>query len=110
MGGDEVRGLEAAEVAAYRDFWAAAPEAVRAAFGIEAFPVGPDGLQLIGARLPSMVFNRILGFGAGSAPDAAELDEAIARFDAKGVTGWVLQAPPEVPALLGLAAERGLEP
>jgi hypothetical protein len=109
MGGIDVAGLEAAEAEACRDFWAAAPAGVREAFGIEAFPVGPDGLQLIGARLPGMVFNRILGFGSGTPSDPAELDRAIGRFDARGVPAWVLQVPPGG-AAVALGAALGLAP
>jgi hypothetical protein len=106
----EVTRLEAIERDAAADFWAAAPEAVRRAFGVAARRIG-DGVLLTAPGLDgSMVFNRLTGYGVTGPARAEDLDDAVAAFDTDGVRTWVIQVAPTATELAALAAARGLAP
>jgi hypothetical protein len=106
----EVALLEALERDASADFWAAAPDEARRAYGIAHRAIG-DGVLLTAERLDgSIMFNRLLGYGATGAVRAEGLDDAIAAFDRAGVKTWAIQVAPTARGLAELGAARGLEP
>jgi hypothetical protein len=106
----EVARLEAIEHDASADFWAAAPEAPRRAFGIAHRRLG-DGVLLTAPGLDGgLMFNRLAGYGVSGAASGDELDEAISGFEASGVKTWTVQVAPTATGLAGLAAARGLTP
>jgi hypothetical protein len=106
---DEQAQHEALERDASADFWAAAPEATRRAYGVAHRRVG-DGVLLTAPGLDgSLPFNRLTGYGlAGARPE--DLDGAIRAFEAAGVKTWTIQVPPAAIRLAELATARGLVP
>jgi hypothetical protein len=110
MGGFTVAELEASERDAGADFWAAAPEVVRARFGLEHRRLGDAALLLAPGLDGSLMFNRLLGWGSGPRSREADIDDGIAAFGGAGVRTWAVQIAPGLADLAALAATRGLVP
>lgn len=68
-----VRILEAIEAAAWRDVWAAAPDALRASLGLRSTE-REGALVLAADHIDSLLMNRVLGGGLQGSLDARTLD------------------------------------
>jgi hypothetical protein len=72
-------GLERAEVAAYRDFWRAAPAEVARPWGIAGLDLGGAHCRACGAVPEARVLNHVVGLGQERPATGDDVD-AIARF------------------------------
>jgi hypothetical protein len=74
------RRAERLEEAVWRDAIAATPPALTRQLGLRAEPVA-DGVALIASEVPTLLYNRVFGFGLDRAVTEAEVDTAIALYD-----------------------------
>lgn len=86
---DLVREIERVERDALADMYAAAPDHVRTALGIEARRVG-ECLITICRGIDNLQFNRLSGLGVFAPARAEEVEAASSAFEAAGVTDWVV--------------------
>lgn len=103
--------LEYVEREAFRAFFAAAPPAVAARFGLRAEE--GDGCLLLGARhLPLFKWNRAVGLGTRAPATAAQVDGALGWLRRHAAPGPAVQVAPGASAveLAGWLAARGLRP
>jgi GNAT superfamily N-acetyltransferase len=85
---DAARASDAAEAAAFADLFEAAPSPLREALGLEVHRLS-EATLLLAPRLPTPMFNRVIGLGLGA--EFATLDdvEAIATvYRDAGVADW----------------------
>lgn len=87
-----------AEEAAFVDMYDAAPATLRAQLGLAVERVG-DAVALVASRLPTTMFNRVIGLGLDRPAAAADLD-ALRRVyrDARVGTWWLHWSPFALPA------------
>lgn len=96
----EARFVDAIEAAAFEDFFAAAPEPLTRALGLQVAKIA--GATLLHAPgIPQAMFNRAIGLGVHSPLTEAALDDAIAEFRAAGFASyWIHHNPEAAPATL----------
>jgi hypothetical protein len=73
------RMTERAEARVWSDCVAAAPPELRERLGLAAVPLA-DGIALVAANVPSILYNRAWGFGLDREVTEAELEAALARY------------------------------
>jgi hypothetical protein len=73
------RIIERAEMNAWRDFIAAAPDETRARTGIRIEPVA-DGIAIVAPGLPNILYNRAFGFGLEAPIDESTIDRTLALY------------------------------
>jgi hypothetical protein len=103
---DYIADIEAIELAACADLYAAAPASLADKLGIEHSRID-DGLLLICRRLDNLVFNRLVGLGVKMPVREAGIDQAIGAFQRAGVHNWVIQVAPGTDGLPRVLAARG---
>lgn len=74
--------LENIEIAAYADFYRAAPAGVRDGYGVSVSEVGSATCLTCRDVEPAAVFRRAVGLGVGGPTSEAELDEVLAHMNA----------------------------
>lgn len=90
---DDVRAADAIEAAAFTDLYAAAPAALSTQLGLQAVAI--DGaVALLAPRVPDAFFNRVIGLGEVSTPDAAALARIIALYRDAGARSWWIHVSP----------------
>ncbi|MFO1320914.1 MAG: GNAT family N-acetyltransferase [Burkholderiales bacterium] len=90
---DDVRAADVMEAAAYTDLYAAAPAALSAQLGFRAVEI--DGaVALLAPRIPDAFFNRVIGLGRTSTPDAAAIGKIIALYRDAGARSWWIHVSP----------------
>jgi GNAT superfamily N-acetyltransferase len=100
--------LENAELAAYVDFYRAAPADIREAYGLTVREVGTATCVTCRGVEPAAVFRRAVGLGVGRAASEAELDDVLAQMNA-GRQKYVVTVAPhsQPPALAAWLESRG---
>jgi GNAT superfamily N-acetyltransferase len=101
--------LEAIERDASTSLYAAAPDAVREALGIEWSSLD-DGALLMCRGLDNMQFNRVAALGLHEPARADTLRRALADFARAGVRNWIVQAPVQAIGLAEICATHDLRP
>jgi hypothetical protein len=101
--------LEAVERDAWIDLYAAAPEAVRQALGIDC-RVLDGGALLLCRGIDHIQFNRVAALGVTEPARAETLALALAEFARAGVRNWIVQAPEQAVGLAEACARHGLQP
>ena len=84
-----IHRLDAVEAKAYRDMFAAAPDAL----GLEALEVG-DATLLVAKGLPVPMFNRVIGLGNSSSANKRVLDNIADAYRAAGIKHWWIHVSP----------------
>ena len=87
-----VQSCETAEQAAVTSWHEAMPEELRRTLGVGSEPLGSG--VLVHAAADVLMFNRVVGLGVGSPASAADLDQAVARFEAAGARRFMVQVAP----------------
>lgn len=102
---DLARIVEHAEAAAYADLLRAAPAAWRCTA-----EQTPAGWLLLAPTLDLLLFNRLIGCGLNAPAPRSDLQAALARYRAAGMTRFGVQLCPAAhpPALSGWLEEEGL--
>jgi GNAT superfamily N-acetyltransferase len=106
---DLVREIERVERDAWADLYEAAPDHVRAALGLHSQRIG-ESLLVICRAVDNLQFNRLYGLGVFTPARGAEVDEAIAAFNAAGVKDWVIHFADGAEGVELVCAPRGLSP
>lgn len=103
--------IEAAEVRAWKDLYAAAPEGFARAAGVATSRVA-GALVLRWAAAGRRYFSRCVGLGVVEPATPAAIDEVLVVYRDAGIEKFVLQSLPqcEPRAYEGWLAERGLRP
>jgi hypothetical protein len=95
MGPAESGALEAVEIAAFTDFFRAAPETTRAANHVQVHEVGAARCLGCTGFEPGVIFRRLLGLGVGEIATEAQLDVALAHMNALRQS-YVVSVSPQV--------------
>jgi GNAT superfamily N-acetyltransferase len=108
---DEVARLEAVEMAAWEDIFAAAPAPLAQQLGLATRRYGP-ALATVAKAIDNGQFCRIQGCGLPGDEPGASVDQAIALFRGLGLKNYLIQIPPgpEADHLMMRAREAGLVP
>lgn len=106
MTSEIVRRLEAAERDAYADLYAAVPDDVRTALGVEHRRIG-DGLVIACRAIPQIMLNRIFALGVTEPARAEAIDDGLALLERTGASRPAIQVAPGAVALADLAVARG---
>jgi hypothetical protein len=106
-----IHHLDAAEAAAFRDLFAAAPRDLAGALGIETREVAGATL-LIAPGIPNPLFNRVIGFGNEHPAGEDDLTQIINIYRHAGVSNWWLHLSPGAQpiTLMDLFSARGFAP
>jgi hypothetical protein len=106
-----IHHLDAAEAAAFRDLFAAAPRDLAAALGLETREVAGATL-LIAPGIPNTLFNRVIGFGNEHPAGEDDLTQIINIYRHAGVSDWWLHLSPGAQpiTLMDLFSARGFTP
>lgn len=106
-----IHHLDAAEAAAFRDLFAAAPPELAVSLGLETREVAGATL-LIAPGVPSTLFNRVIGFGNGQTASQDDLAHIESVYRRVGVPNWWLHLSPgaEPVTLMDLLTARGFAP
>jgi GNAT superfamily N-acetyltransferase len=88
-----IRRLDTIEADAYRDMYAAAGPQFASAVGLATREIGGATL-LVAPRIPTPMFNRVIGLGNTQSASADILDEITARFHGAGVRQWWIHLAP----------------
>jgi GNAT superfamily N-acetyltransferase len=86
--------LEGIEVAAWEDFYRAAPDEAARKFGIQVAPVG-GGVLAIASQTDVLAYNRVVGLGIGEPASERHLDLIIRRYRETGASRFFVQVCPE---------------
>jgi hypothetical protein len=102
---------EAAEREALADLHRAAPAASRERLGLELETVN-EALLSIASEKPTILVNRVVGFGVDRPADRASVETIVERYRAAGVSRYFLQLDPEAKPgkLEQWLTDAGLEP
>ena len=100
----QIQALERSEMAAWSDFYRAAPPKTARALGIRVAET-TDALVTGVSSADVLALNRILGLGLDAPADPEAIDALVARYSAAGVTRFFVQVSPvalrgELPTLL----------
>jgi hypothetical protein len=101
-----VAALERVERDASAAIYAAAPDDVARALGLEHRMID-DGILSVSRTLDHIMFCRVQGLGVAKPARAATVDAAIAVFGRASVKNWIIQLAPGAGALERLLAQRG---
>lgn len=99
-------GLENAEFAAFVDFYRAAPDDIREAYGINVREIGTVTCLACRGVEPAAVFRRAVGLGVGRVASEAELNDVLAHMNADRQKYVVPVAPHSQPSTLASWLER----
>jgi GNAT superfamily N-acetyltransferase len=102
-----VQSCETAEQAAVTSWHEAMPESLRRTLRVGGGPLGSG--FLVHAAADVLMFNRVVGLGVGSPASEADLDQAVAHFEAAGARRFMVQVAPHARpgTLLDWLAARG---
>jgi hypothetical protein len=105
MSAGEARFLDAIEAAAYRDFFAGAPDALAASLGLRTQEIA-GATALVASGIPDAFFNRVIGLGVHRPAAAADVEAVIAAYAQAGVKKWQVHVSPGAePDTLGAQLE-----
>jgi len=102
--------LDAAEAAAYRDMFAAAPRGLASSLGLEVHDVAGATL-LMAPGLPTPMFNRVIGLGNLELVGDQTLDSISSAYRTAGIKSWWIHVSPGSHAgpLSAKLAKRGFQ-
>lgn len=89
--------------------YAAAPEGVRKALGLDCRPID-DGALLLCRGIDHIQFNRLAAIGVREPARAETVAFAVAEFEGAGLKNWIVQVPAQASGLADACAQYGLEP
>jgi hypothetical protein len=101
--------IELIERDACIDMYAAAPEGVRRALGIDCRPID-EGALLLCRGIDHIQFNRLASIGVREPARAETVKLAVAEFERAAVKNWIVQAPAQASGLAEACAQCRLEP
>ncbi len=87
------KSLEQTEIAAFRDFYAAAPEKAARKLGVRLIDLEPMCLAVV-PGLDILAFNRAVGYGLQDRIDPSDVDRYIEHFRSAGATRFFFQMCP----------------
>jgi hypothetical protein len=90
---DDVARLEAIEMAAWEDMFAAAPPPLAEQLGLATERFGPT-LFTVSRAIDNGQFCRVQGCGLPGDETGASIDESVKRFRALGLKNYLIQIPP----------------
>jgi len=88
-----IRRLDVIEADAYRDMYAAASPQFSSAVGLATREIGGATL-LIASRIPTPMFNRVIGLGSDQPASSQMLDDITGYFRAAGTKQWWIHLAP----------------